>query len=334
MRTGTTIGLLLTIPVLTLGCSQQRVDDFMTSPQVNSRNTTSIGQRQQDLFQGTRPAVAVMAFDNKSGVYNFYNGKAVGEGMNEQLVTAFMETGMFVVVERAMLGDVMQEQDLNNSDRFRAGGATPMGQLEGADFLVYGAVTEILESQAGAGAGVHKMKGDAISILEGVGAAFQQDYVAIDLRLVDARTGQVVSATTVEGRARDLGANLGISVSHVLIGASGSYRTPMQKAVRACMIRAVDWTALQISDAIVARGPRQADVAAAQVAAQAADDRLMIPVAAASAPVRLKPADDSLIISTLNQGAEIEVIDEEGDWVHVRLQNGRDGWVPKSAFNN
>ena len=330
MRTAIALAVL----TFAVGCSSQGVDDFLTSPEVKTSNAASVGQRQQDLFQGTKPRIAVMAFDNKSGVYNFHNGKAVGDGMNEQLVTAFMETGMFVVVERAMLGDVMQEQDLNNSDRFRAGGATPMGQLEGADFLVYGAVTEMLESQAGAGLGVVSKHGNALNLLEGVGAALQQDHVAVDLRLVDARTGQVVSATTVEGRARDLGANLGISVSHVLIGASGSYRTPMQKAVRACMIRAVDWTALRINDALLVRGPREVDVAASQAAAQAADDRLMVPVAVDGAKVRLQPKEDSLIISTLNQGAEIEVIDEQGDWIHVRLPTGRDGYVSKSAFNN
>ncbi|MFH0946785.1 MAG: CsgG/HfaB family protein [Planctomycetota bacterium] len=323
----------ITALIFAAGCSSQGVDDFLTSPEVKSTNTATVGQRQQDLFHGTKPRVAVMAFDNKSGVYNFYNGKAVGDGMNEQLVTAFMETGMFVVVERAMLGDVMQEQDLNNSDRFRAGGATPIGQLEGADFLVYGAVTEMLESQAGAGLGVVSKHGNAINLLEGVGAALQQDHVAIDLRLVDARTGQVVSATTVEGRARDLGANLGISVSHVLIGASGSYRTPIQKAIRACMIRAVDWTALRIADAGIVRGPREVDVAASQAAAQAQDDRLMVPVAVDGAKVRMSAAPDSLVIATLSLGSQINVIAEQGEWVQVRLPNGREGWVAKSAFN-
>lgn len=329
MRTAFAIAALTFV----FGCSSQGIDDFLTSPEVKSTNTTSVGQRQQDLFQGARPRIAVMAFDNKSGIYHFHSGKAVGDGMNEQLVTAFMETGMFVVVERAMLGDVMQEQDLNNSDRFRAGGATPIGQLEGADFLVYGAVTELMENQAGAGLGVNSKRGNGISLLEGVGAAFQQDHVAVDLRLVDARTGQVVSATTVEGRARDLGANLGVSVSHVLIGASGSYRTPMQKAIRACMIRAVDWTALRIADAGVVRGPRESDVAASQAAAEAQDNRLMVPVAVEGAKVRMSAAPDSLVIATLNAGSEIEVIAEDGDWVQVRMPNGREGWLAKTAFS-
>ncbi len=321
------VSVILSLIFIT-GCQPGRVDEFLTSPEVTSASAGSVGQVQQDLFQGVKPRIAVMDFDNKSGIYHFHSGKAVGDGMNEQLVTAFMQTGMFVVVERAMLDDVVREQDMNNSDRFRAGGAAPSGQLEGADSLVYGAVTEMLESQAGAGLGVHKKKRNAINILEGVGAAFQQDHVAIDLRLVDARTGQVVSATSVEGRARDLGANLGVGIGSVLVGASGSYRTPMQKAVRACMIRAVNWTAQRISDAGIHRGPRAVDAAAAQ----AVDDRLMVPTTVEGAKVRLKPAADSLAISTLSLGAEIEVLDEQGDWIHVRLPNGREGWVAKSAF--
>lgn len=331
MRTST-LFLVSSLALGLLACQKGQVDEFLTAPEVTSKSTSSVGQVQADLFNGVKPRVAVMDFDNKSGVHHFYSGKAVGDGMNEQLVTALMDTGAFTVLERAMLDDVVREQDMNNSDRFRTGGATPMGQLEGADFLIYGAVTEVMESQAGAGLGVVSKKGrrNAAGILEGVNAAFQQDHVAIDLRLVDARTGQVVSATSVEGKARDLGANLGVGIGSVLVGASGNYRTPIQKSIRACMIKAVNWVGQRISDAGIQRGPGEAAVAAQQ----AADDRLMLPVAVSGAKVRMKPSPDSLVLQSLEAGQQIEVLDEEGDWIHVRMDNGRDGWMARSDFGN
>ena len=73
------------------------------------------------------------------------------------------------------------------------------------------------------------------------GGSAGQDHGAIDIRLVDARTGTVVNATSVEGAPQDYGASLGGIFGNVLLGTSMQVQTPIQKAVRACMIKAVNW---------------------------------------------------------------------------------------------
>ena len=68
----------------------------------------------------------------------------------------------------------------------------------------------------------------------------KQDHVAIDIRVIDTRTGVTVFSASVEGKAKDFGAALGGMFGSTLIGVSGEYRTPTAKAVRACMIKAVN----------------------------------------------------------------------------------------------
>ncbi len=42
---------------------------------------------------------------------------------------------------------------------------------------------------------------------------------------------------------------------------------------------------------------------------------------------RTGPGNDRKIISLLNSDQKVEVLEPSGDWVKVRLQNGKEGWV-------
>lgn len=230
---------------------------------VTSTSSQTIGQGQRTWY-GDKARVAVMEFDNKTGVDFQVShslkgttvGNPIGNGMKEQIVTALMQTGAFIVLERQALKDVMGEQDLGASGRMKRETAAAIGELEGAEFLLYGAVTEYLPSQASvaAGAGVDpifgymgaSLGGPLLSILASRAAAAvmaNQDHVAIDVRLVDAKTSRVVNATSVQGNPQDFGGSFGGIFGSVLLGVSAQYQTPMQKAVRACIIRAVNWIA-------------------------------------------------------------------------------------------
>lgn len=223
---------------------------------------TSMPPPSSRAWSGAKARVAVIEFDDKTGVdYQITTsakgtriGTPMGNGMREQLVTALMQTGQFEVLERSNIKDVLMEQDFGASGRVKRKTAAAVGEVRGAEFLVYGAVTEYMPSQASmsAGTGVDPIfgafgagAGGAIASLAArtmAGAmTASQDHVAIDIRLVDARTGTVVNATSVEGTPQDYGAGLGGIFGNVLLGTSMQVQTPIQKAVRACMIKAVNW---------------------------------------------------------------------------------------------
>lgn len=247
-----TLGTLLTCVVGCAPMSKGQTSTTLTStPPPSSRS-----------WVGGRARVAVIEFDDKTGGdYHITTsakgtriGTSLGNGMREQLVTALMQTGQFEVLERANIKDVLMEQDFGASGRVKKKTAAAIGEVKGTEFLIYGAVTEYLPSQASmsAGTGVDPIFG---SFGAGAGGTLanlaartmagamttSQDHIAIDIRLVDARTGTVVNSTSVEGTPQDYGAALGGIFSNVLLGTSMQVQTPIQKAVRACMIKAVNW---------------------------------------------------------------------------------------------
>lgn len=63
-------------------------------------------------------------------------------------------------------------------------------------------------------------------------AAISQDHLAIDIRIVDAQTGRIVNATSVEGTPREIdGAFVGI-FENTLGGLSGSIRPRSRRRCR------------------------------------------------------------------------------------------------------
>ena len=218
--------------------------EIMSSSKVTSSSPQSIEQARTQAY-GSKPTLAVMEFENKTGQnYNgtyFGRGRdTFGSGLKEQLVTALSQTNAFILVERQAIKDVIGEQDFGASGRVKDNTASEIGEIEGANFLIYGAITEFEGGQAGATAGVGGWKSKVFGAVAG---AFKQDHVAIDLRIVDSKTGRILNATSVEGKSRDFAAGFGGMFGSTLAGIGGNYKNPLQKAVRACMIKAVNWIA-------------------------------------------------------------------------------------------
>ncbi len=195
----------------------------------------SIGQAQAEPYNGPKARIAVLAFDNKTG-----KGHQIGDGMADMLATALFDTGRYIVLERRELGGVLAEQDLARSGRVNPDASIPTGQVEGAELLVTGAITEFEPNYQGGALGVVLPNAPL-----GVGATGKQAHIAIDMRVVDARTSRIVAATSITGRSTDLAGALGtvIGGGSTLTGVGlGAYRnTPVEKAVRVCIIKAVQF---------------------------------------------------------------------------------------------
>lgn len=205
-----------------------------------TKGTTAptISQAQSVPYTGPQKRISVMNFSDKTAK----GWRGIGEGMSEMLASALFESGRFIVLERQAIKDVIHEQDLGASGRVKRETAAPVGEIEGAELLVYGAVTEFEPSEAGIGGGTY-IPGLRTGIIGGVKRA----HVAIDLRIVDAKTSRIVATTTVTGKATDVGGGVGTVIgggkSRLPIALGGWQKTPMEQAIRVCIDEAVNFIA-------------------------------------------------------------------------------------------
>jgi len=200
---------------------------------------TSAGAQPFPPYSGPRARIAVADFDVKAARATY----AIGSGLREMLVTALVNSSRFSVLERQALAAVMQEQELSASGAAQAGGGAQRGQIKTADLIISAAVTEFEPQASGGSAGIGGGGGVGSGILGGLlGASMNKAHMALDLRIIDASTSEVLASTRVQGQASDVGGAImaGFLGGWGLGGGLSMYsNTPMEKAIRVCIIEAV-----------------------------------------------------------------------------------------------
>ncbi|MCK4463313.1 MAG: hypothetical protein KAU58_03275 [Candidatus Omnitrophica bacterium] len=183
-------------------------------------------------LRGPRKTIAVMDFENKAGAAAQWN---LGSGMAEMLTTALVNSGRFIVVERQAITDVLTEQDFGASGRTLDVGAAKIGKILNAQVLVRGAVTEFGTRTKGGG-GAFSFKGI------NVGMSSSSAHVAVNIRLYDATTGQIIDSIRCDGKATASGISGGYSGSELggfTFGTSTFAKTPLGKATHQAIDKAV-----------------------------------------------------------------------------------------------
>ena len=200
-----------------------------------------IGEARQEAYDGPKARIAVSQFTDKTakggGFHGWWNPQ-IGDGMRDMLATSLFNTNRFIVLERQIMNEILAEQDLGASGRVKKETAAAIGEIEGAELLVTGAVTEFEPGNKGMGGGLGGIFG---SVVGAVAGGLRASHIAIDLRVIDTRTSRIVAATSVEGEAKDF--NLGgLAIGSSVGGGLGGYsKTPMEKAVRVALGAAVDF---------------------------------------------------------------------------------------------
>lgn len=180
----------------------------------------------------SRPAIGVAEFKNTSGAA--WWGGGVGWELSGMLSNELSSLGAFRVVERNKLESVLQEQNLAASGRVRSGSGAPMGELTGADYLIMGTVTSYSENTKNTGGGL-RYKGVSL------GGKRSEAYLAVDVRVVNATTGEVDFSRTIEGRSSGGGVSVGLSRSNFGGALSNESNTPAGKAIRAALVEITDY---------------------------------------------------------------------------------------------
>lgn len=193
-------------------------------------------------YSGPKARIAVADFDIKAARAH----RSVGTGLREMLITSLVNSNRFSVVERQALSSVMQEQELSASGAAAPGGPR-RGNLKTADLIITAAVTEFEPHSVGGNAGIFSGGSVGAALVGGIIAgSMNKAHMALDIRVIDTSTSEVLCATRVQGSASDFAGGFGIAVfgaNALGSGLSGYANTPMEKAIRVCIIEAVKYAA-------------------------------------------------------------------------------------------
>jgi curli biogenesis system outer membrane secretion channel CsgG len=149
-------------------------------------------------------------------------------GLKEMLIFALINSNRFSVVELpANIGRQQQKHPLANQ----------------TELILSVSVTAFEPQTSGGVAGVGGAGGLGSGILGGLmGASLNKAYIAMDIQVTDVRNAKVLLASHVDGQASDTtGSLMGgfFTEGHLGSGLAAYANTPMEKAIRICIIEAV-----------------------------------------------------------------------------------------------
>lgn len=154
-------------------------------------------------------------------------------GMTEMLTTALMKTNRFIVLERAVMDKVVGEQDFGASGRVNPETAPKVGKIIGAQAMITGDITEFSYSQSSMGGNMQ--------VLRGFGAKTEKvtALVAVDIRVIDAATGEVLASERAQGKAQMSNVSAAVTAGGSNFSVAAGENTPLGQATRQALQGAV-----------------------------------------------------------------------------------------------
>lgn len=204
---------------------------------------STVGVQPLPPYSGPKARIAIANFKVKAAKA----GGEIGSGLREMLITALINSNRFSVVERQVLDAVMKEQELSASGAADEASKVERGRIRTADLIITAAVTEFEPQASGGRAGVGGGGGVGSGVLGALlGGTLNKAHMALDIRLIDTSTSEILAATRVQGQASDISGAImaGFLGSWGIGGGLSTYaNTPMEKAIRVCIIEAVKYIA-------------------------------------------------------------------------------------------
>jgi curli biogenesis system outer membrane secretion channel CsgG len=160
-----------------------------------------------DVPSSTKRRLAVQPFDYSTVMnwvtYWFNNPTNIGEGIRAMLTVRMAQSNTITLLERANIDTIMKEQDFAASNRVRRGSGARIGQLSGADAMLMGDIVifgrDDTTKRKGFGAIIGR-----VSPIAGAVATMEKSekaVVGINLRIVDAETGEVIETAEARGES-------------------------------------------------------------------------------------------------------------------------------------
>ena len=179
------------------------------------------------VFAAEKPRIGVLRFTNHT--HAGWWGHTSGTELQDMLIGELASTKAFRVLERQELEKVFSEQKLSESGLVEESTRLKPGKIKVAQYLIAATVSAFQEDTTGSDAGISVMGLH-------VGGAKKTAYISVDLKVIDTETGEIVDNRTVEATSSGGGLSLSGSVG-IFGGSLGKHeKTPVGKAIRACVI--------------------------------------------------------------------------------------------------
>lgn len=211
----------------------------IVKPSTKTKTSDDTAENKLPEYTGIKHALGVISFDNEAGFVSEWN---LGDNLGLMLESSLYDTGRFVIVERAELGAVMAEQDLQTSGRTaQASQVADTGKIRSAKYLATGAITEASYNTSGDSGGL-RIKGFNI------GAKSDKASIVAVVKLIDSTSGVVVASKRIRGEAGKSGLTLGYSDRGFGTQLGGFVKTPLGEAAQDVIDQASQFIALEMED--------------------------------------------------------------------------------------
>ena len=132
-----------------------------------------------------KKSIAVAPITSTAGATSWISGEAI----QAQLISELNKTGRYRVVERENIRGILHEQDLGAAGRTRRGSGPKVGDLEGAQLMIKGVITDAEEESSKGGRG--SLRGLSL------GGKKTVYRVTMDFRIYDTQTSLILDTATV-----------------------------------------------------------------------------------------------------------------------------------------
>jgi hypothetical protein len=243
----------------------------------------------------------------------------VGDGVAEMLCYALQATKRYIVQMRKSSDDVIKSQEIREGRR--------VSKDEEIDLLVEGVVREFKPGIPGAGEGT-------------AGTS----YVTITVTVTDPRTRQMLATEKVKGKATDFAGTSGKRAALPEVFKDFS-KTPMEKAIRTAVEESASFIvaktppeSYRVSPPPPKEAPKPTPIATKVTPLPLAPPPpLPLPslpttqIVWDSVNLRKGPGTSYKIVGTIKKGTSLKILEVNGGWLRVQLEDGSTAWVSKLA---
>ena len=262
----------------------------------------------KENYKGPKARAVVIKFIDKS------SGKEmsqVGDGVAEMLCNALLATKRYIVQARKSSDEVIKNQDVREGRR--------RSKEEEIDLLVEGVVREFKPGIPGAG--------------DETGGT---SYVTITVRVTDPRTNQTLATEKVKGKATDFVGTSGKRGALPEVFKDFS-KTPMEKAIRTAVEESASFIVAKtppefyrVLPAPPKEAPKPTPVAP-KVTPPPPPPLPTTQVVWDSVNLRKGPGTSYEVVGNVKKGTSLKILEVNGGWLRVRLEDGSTAWVSKLA---